>query len=246
MTELDPSATLGRALYQEVKHQMLKALAATEWKPGEMIPSEKKLCERFAVSIGTLRKAIDELAAENILVRHQGRGTFVSVHNRAHQSFRFFNFVGHDGRKTYPSLKLVSFTRKKATKLAAEKLGLAAGELVIEFTNVLSLDDEPVIVDDITLPGALFKNLTEEQLRNRTNTLYNLYQVYYGINVIRIEERLRCNVVTAGQARLLDVETGTPLLEVRRVAYSYDNKPIEWRISHVNTAKHEYLVPTAS
>jgi GntR family transcriptional regulator len=245
MAELDPSANLGKTLYREVKHQMIHALAAGEWRPGEAIPSERKLCDRFAVSIGTLRKAIDDLVADNILVRHQGRGTFVSLHNREQQSFRFFHFAGHDGRKTYPTLELVSFARKKAGKLAAEKLALSGSAKIIVFTNVLSLEGEPVIVDDITLPEELFPGLTEEQLRNRPNTLYNLYQVNFGINIIRTEERLRAAVATAGQARLLGIPAGAPLLEVRRIAYSYDNKPIEWRISHVNTEKHEYVAPTA-
>jgi GntR family transcriptional regulator len=245
MSELDPSAAIGTTLYKEVKRQMLRALAAGEWNPGEAIPAEKRLCERFAVSIGTLRKAIDELAEENILIRHQGRGTFVTTHNREQQSFRFFNFVGHDGDKTYPNLELITFAKKKPDQLTADKLGLTGTAKVFEFTNVLSLHGEPVIVDDIALPETLFAGLTEAQVRNRTNTLYNMYQSSFGVNVIRTEERLRAATATAAQARLLGIKTGAPLLEVRRVAYSYNNQPIEWRISHVNTAKHEYVAPTA-
>jgi GntR family transcriptional regulator len=245
MSELDPSAVIGTTLYKEVKRQMLRALASGEWNPGESIPAEKRLCERFAVSIGTLRKAIDELAAENILIRHQGRGTFVATHNREQQSFRFFNVVGHDGDKTYPVLNLIGFEKKKADPLAAEKLGLAGNAKVLAFTNVLSLHGEPVIVDDITLAEALFPKLTEAQIRNRTNTLYNLYQSSFGVNVIRTDERLRAATATAAQAKLLGIKTGAPLLEVRRVAYSYNRQPVEWRISHVNTAKHEYVAPSA-
>lgn len=243
MLELDPSSTLGTTLYEEVKRQMLRALSAGEWKPGEVIPAEKRLCERFGVSIGTLRKAIDELVADNILVRHQGRGTFVSLHNREQQSFRFFNFVGHDGRKTHPKLQLVSFARKKVGKIAADMLGLPGTSRVIAFTNLLSLDEQPVLIDDITLPEVLFDRMTEEQVRNRSNTLYHLYQANFGLNVIRIEERLRATSATEAQARLLGAETGAPLLEVRRVAYSYNDQPIEWRISHVDTTRHEYLAP---
>lgn len=245
MSELDPSAAIGTTLYKEVKRQMLRALAAGEWNPGEAIPAEKRLCERFAVSIGTLRKAIDDLVAENILIRHQGRGTFVATHNREQQSFRFFNFVGHDGDKVYPVLELIGFAKKKADPLAAQMLSLSATAKVFEFTNVLSLHGEPVIVDDITLPEALFTRLTEAQVRNRSNTLYNLYQSSFGVNVIRTDERLRAATATADQARLLGIKTGAPLLEVRRVAYSYNKLPVEWRISHVNTAKHEYVAPTA-
>jgi GntR family transcriptional regulator len=245
MTALDPSMNVGTTLYKEVKRQVLHALAAGEWSPGEAIPAEKRLCERFSVSIGTLRKAIDELVAENLLIRHQGRGTYVATHNREQQMFRFFNFVGHDGAKTYPRLSLISFAKKKAGKIALEKLALPAMAKVFEFTNVLSLNDAPVIVDEITLPEALFDGLTEALLRNRPNTLYNLYQARFGLNVIRIEERLRASTASAPHAGLLGIKTGAPLLEVRRVAYSYNDQPIEWRISYVNTEKYEYLSPTS-
>ena len=79
-TSLSSTVPLGSPLYEQVKQAVLAALAQGEWKQGEAIPPEKNLAERFGVSIGTLRKAIDELAAENILVRHQGRGTYVAVH----------------------------------------------------------------------------------------------------------------------------------------------------------------------
>lgn len=243
MLELDPSATLNTTLYEEVKRQVLRALSDGEWKPGEVIPAEKRLCERFGVSIGTLRKAVDELVADNILVRHQGRGTFVALHNREQQSFRFFNFVDHDGRKTYPTLQLMSFARKKVSRIAADMLGLPGTSKVITFTNLLSLKDQPVVIDDIVLPDVLFARMTEAQVRDRSNTLYHLYQAKFGLNVIRTEEHLRAASATEAQARLLGIDAGAPLLEVRRVAYSYNDQPIEWRISHVNTAGHQYLVP---
>jgi GntR family transcriptional regulator len=241
MSELDPSATLGMPLYKEVARQMLIALAAGEWKPGEAIPAEKKLGERFAVSIGTLRKAIDELAAENILIRHQGRGTFVATHSRDQHLYRFFNFVRHDGQKTYPKVSLLEFSRGRASRSIAEKLALASGARVYNFTNVESLNDEPVVIDEITLPETLFPGLTEAQLLQRPNTLYNLYQLAFGQNVIRIEERLRAGLAGAAHAQLLQIDAGTPLLEVYRVAFSFNQQPIERRISYVNTQRYEYF-----
>lgn len=240
MLEFDHSTTVGTTLYKEVKRRLLRALAGGQWKPGEAIPAEKKLCELFSVSIGTLRKAIDELVAESILIRHQGRGTFVSMHNREQQMFRFFNVVNHDGTKNYPQLELIAFARKKAGMLAAQKLR-HSGTKVYEFTNVLSLQGTPVIVDDITVPDLLFMGLTEALLHNRPNTLYSLYQVRFGISIIRIEEHLRAVSANAHYADLLQVTIDAPLLEVRRVAYSYDDQPVEWRISHINTEKHEYM-----
>ena len=241
MNDLDPSSSLGATLYKEVARHMLAALSAGEWKPGEAIPSEKKLSERFSISIGTLRKAIDELVAENILIRHQGRGTFVATHNRDAQLFRFFNVVRHDGLKTYPKVELVGYAQIKADKQVAGKLAISRGAKVIHFINLLSLGGEPAIVDEIFLPGAMFAGLTEAMLRDRPNTLYNLYQTGFGMNVIRIEERLRGSLAGADNAAMLQCAAGAPLLEVHRVAFSFNQQPIEYRVSSVNSASYEYF-----
>ena len=80
-------------LYRQIKGLILKSLQAGEWKPGESIPSEMDLATRFRVSQGTVRKAIDELAAENLLVRRQGKGTFVATHAEQHVQYRFLKLV---------------------------------------------------------------------------------------------------------------------------------------------------------
>ena len=240
MTDLDPSTTLGMPLYKEVARRMLSALSAGEWQPGDVIPAEKKLGERFAVSIGTVRKAIDELVAENILIRHQGRGTFVATHNKDQHLYRFFNVLRQDGLKSYPEVQLVAFFKGKADKIIAAKLNIPNSAKTIHFSNLLSLNGEPVIVDEITLPENLFRGFTEQKLRDRPNTLYNLYQREFGVNVIRIEERLRSGPASDDHAKLLNLPSGAPLLEIHRVAFSFNQLPIEWRVSYVNTEKYEY------
>ncbi len=212
------------------------------WKSpqGDSIPSEKQLCLRFGVSIGTLRKAIDELVAENILIRHQGPGTFVAMHNRGPQLFRFLNVVRHDSQKSYPTLRLAAFGKAKADKATCDRLGIAIEADTVQFTNLRSLNDEPVLVYEISLPEAMFSGLTEAQLRDRPSTLYNLYQVAFGINVIRIEERVRATLASSGHAELLAIDTGMPLLQIHRVAFSYNDQPIEYRVPYVNTQRYEY------
>ena len=81
-------------LYRQIKSLMLQALDSGEWRPGEAIPSETELAVRFSVSQGTVRKAIDEMAAENLLLRRQGKGTFVASHNDPRAFFRFLR-LGH-------------------------------------------------------------------------------------------------------------------------------------------------------
>jgi GntR family transcriptional regulator len=240
MRELYPAASPGLPLYKEVKHQMVAALSRSEWKPGEAIPAEKLLCGRFGVSIGTLRKAIDELVAENILLRQQGRGTFVTVHNHGPRLFRFFNYERHDGQREAPQLTLISFDEIKADKTVAAKLGLAVGAKVFQIVSVRGFGEGPVLAEEIKLSKALFPRMTEDQLRSRHSPLYSQYQNDYGINIVRIEEGVRATLATPEHAELLNIAPGTPLLQVHRVAYSFNDQAIEYRISHVNTEHHQY------
>jgi len=228
-------------LYRSVQRQILDALARGEWRPDEAIPSEKRLCQRFGVSIGTLRKAIDVLVADHILVRQQGLGTFVASHNRSRHFFQFFNVVPHDGPKIYPEVRLVQFGTGKADRVIAEKLGIEIGAEIFRFRNQLLMNNLPIIVDNIALPGHLFTGLTEAVVRNRPNTLYNMYFDMFGMNVISIDERVRAASAPATSAKLLGLSTGDPILEVRRLAFSFNRQPVEWRVSHVNTNQHEYV-----
>jgi GntR family transcriptional regulator len=239
-------SAIGGTRYKEVKNAMLAALAAGEWKGGEAIPSEKRLAERFGVSIGTLRKAIDELVADNLLVRHQGLGTFVAQHQRDRHFFRFFRIVRHDGDKAYPTVSLAAFKRSKASREIASALRIEPGERVFSFVNCLSLHGGKVMIDHITVAESCFSGLTEKALRERPSTLYNFYQDVFGINVVGTDERLRVAKANEMEAELLDLPIGTPLLEVRRVAYSYHHTPVELRISHVNTERYEYMGATTT
>jgi len=235
-----PGVPLSTPLYKEIKRQMMEALTGGEWKPGEAIPAERRLSERYGISIGTVRKAIDELVAENILIRQQGRGTFVASHTRDRLLFYFFHIVPDSGEKAYPEVQFLSFAKAKADRAAAEKLGLAVGDPVFRIRNRLRLAGTPIIVDDITVPAARFAGLTEARVRDRPSTIYNLYQEAFGISVVRTNERLRATLADAEFAALLEVARGAPLLQIRRVAQTYNDVPVEFRVSLVNTAHHEY------
>ena len=235
-----PSVPLTTPLYREVKRQMMGGLVQGEWKPGEAIPSERRLSERYGISIGTVRKAIDELVAENILIRQQGRGTYVASHNRDRMLFYFFHIVPEAGAKAYPEVRLLSFGRGKADRIEAERLRIAPADPVLRIRNLLALSGVPIILDDITLPVTRFPGLTEKQFRARTSTIYNLYQEAFGLSVVKTSERLRATLADADAVAHLSLAAGTPLLQIRRVALTYNDDPIEYRVSRVNTAQHEY------
>jgi GntR family transcriptional regulator len=233
-------------LYKEVKRHLVEAIAGGEWKPGEAIPAERRLSERYGISIGTVRKAIDQLCAENILIRQQGRGTYVARHNRDRVLFYFFHVVPERGPKSYPGVELLSFTRTRADRSLAEPLGLAPGDPLLRIRNRLSLEGTPIMIDDIALAAARFPGLTERAFRNRPSTIYNLYQDSFGISVVRTQERLRAASAGADMAALLAVARGAPLLQIRRVAYGYQDDAVEYRVSHLNTAHHEYYAEIGS
>jgi GntR family transcriptional regulator len=227
-------------LYKEVKTRLTRGLANGEWKPGEAIPSETRLAERFAVSIGTIRKAIDELVAERILLRQQGRGTFVATHTEDRTLFYFFHIVGKDGSREVPAIELLSFRKARANAAEAERLAIGRGEPVLRMQNVLKLAGKAVIFDEITVPEPLFPGLDEDIFGSRAGTIYGLYQARYGITVTRISERISAGHAPARVAELLAMGMDTPALVIKRVAYTYDDTPVEYRVSWVNTGRHEY------
>ncbi|SAK96111.1 GntR family transcriptional regulator [Caballeronia pedi] len=234
----------GGTRYKEVKEAMLAALTVQEWKGGEVIPSEKKLAERFGVSIGTLRKAIDELCAENILIRHQGLGTFVAMHRRDRHFFRYFRVTRRDGERTYPVVTLIDFRRVKASPAIAARLGIDDGARLYSFVNALALHEKVIMIDHIMLPETLFPGLTESTLRSRQDTLYNFYQDAFGINVAGTDERLRVGRVSESESAILQLDAGSAVMEVERVAYSINQKPVEYRLTHINTEEYDFVAST--
>ncbi|HYC47956.1 MAG TPA: GntR family transcriptional regulator [Burkholderiales bacterium] len=228
-------------LYKEVKARLTRGLAAGDWKAGEAIPSEARLAERFSVSIGTIRKAIDELVAERILLRQQGRGTFVATHGEGRTLFYFFHIVGKDGSRELPVSELLSFRKARAGAVEEERLDVPRGAPLFRIQNLLRLGGKPVIFDDIAIPAELFADLDENIFGRREGTIYGLYQARYGITVTRISERISASRPSARAASVLEIADDAPALVIKRVAYTYDDTPVEYRVSWVDTERHEYF-----
>jgi len=238
-----PDAALAQGdlpLYEEVRLRLTESISAGRWGPGEALPAERELAAAFGVAIGTIRKAVDSLVAERVLVRRQGKGTFVTEHDGSRLLFHFFHIVARDGHKTQPEVATLDFRRDRASAHEASALGIAPAEKLIRIRNVLSLDGAPVVLDDIALPAALFPGLTEKIFLARENTIYHLYQSRFGINVLRTDERLRAITAPRELAAPLGVAAGTPLLEIRRVALTFRDRPVELRLSRVDTSRHDY------
>src|SRR5690554_2134635 len=208
-------------LYQQIKGLLLQSLDRGEWKPGEAIPSELELASRFQVSQGTVRKAIDELAAENLLLRRQGKGTFVATHHEAKVRFRFLRLTPDDGKQPVSGSQILECRRVKAPVDIARLLDLRTADSVVNLRRVLSFDGVPTILDDLWLPGAVFRGLTADSFSRYKGPLYAFFESEYGVSMVRAEEKIRAMAASDEAAQLLGVEPGTPLLQVERVSYTY-------------------------
>ena len=227
-------------LYQQIKALMMSSLQRAEWKPGEAIPSETELALRFKVSQGTVRKAIDELAADNLLVRRQGKGTFVATHSEQKIQYRFLRLMPDDGQPSGSERRFLDCRRLRAPADVARALDLKNGDAAVQVRRVLFLKGRPAVFDDIWLPGASFKGLTAERLSEHPGPLYGLFESEFGVRMIRAEEKIRAVAADAAAAPLLEVAIGTPLLSVERLSFTYGDKPVELRRGLYNTGNHYY------
>ncbi len=227
-------------LYQQIKALITQSLQSGEWKPGELIPSEVELAARFKVSQGTVRKAIDELAAENLVMRRQGKGTFVSTHHEERAHFRFLRLMPDTGVPHHPDNRILDVKRQSAPAEVAQLLELKSGDAVIYIRRLLSFDGAPTILEELWLPGAIFKGLTAERLDQYKGPMYGLFESEFGTRMIRASEKIRAIGADAGAAGLLGVAPGTPLLCAERVSYTYGDKPVELRRGLYLTAHHHY------
>lgn len=216
-------------LYQQIKALLLQSLDQGEWKPGESIPSEFDLAARFQVSQGTVRKAIDELAADNLLIRRQGKGTFVSTHNEAKVRYRFLRLTPDDGHQPTSRSEIISCERVKAPPEIASLLALRTVDTVITIQRVLSFDGKPTILDTIWLPAQVFKGLSSEAVMQNREPLYAWFEGQFGVSMVRADESIRAVAASDTSAQRLQVALGTPLLQVERVAYTYGERPMEVR-----------------
>ncbi len=228
-------------LYRQIKDLIMQGLASGEWRPGEAIPSEAELAIRFNVSQGTVRKAIDEMAAENLVVRKQGKGTYVASHNDPRAFFRFLRVVPNEGGVSVPLSVPLECWRAKAGLEAARILDIAPGAPITIVRRVLKFNGKPVVLDEIYLPGEIFQGLSLEVLQEYQGSLYSLFETRFGVRMIRAEERIRAVAADRATAEQLAVEEGSPLLSVERVTYTYGDKPVEWRRGLYATAEHYYL-----
>ena len=227
-------------LYEKVKKKITASLVQGEWRPGEVIPSETELANVYDVSQGTVRKAIDELSAESILIRRQGKGTYVATHNEENIQLRFLRLTSNFGLKEKLDNQLVSFSKEKATNKLAKVLNINPASTIISLKRVLTFNEKPLILDVIKIPAQSFRGLTAEMVVEKKGSMYRMYETDFGVRMLRADEKIRAINANFESASLLNVKENSPLLSVERISYTYENKPLEWRLGLCITDNHYY------
>lgn len=227
-----------RPMYRQVKEKLVGRIADGTWAPGMMVPSEVQVAADLGVSQGTVRKAMDEMAAESLLVRRQGRGTFVACLDDARILFQFFRIVPDVGERALPDSKVLSVSRVIDPE-AAGRLGLASDAPIVDVERVRYLGDIACIHERIALPAVLFPDI--ESGPPLPNNIYALFASRYGVTVAGARERLKAVAAGPRQVELIGASPGEPLMAIDRLATGLDEAPVEWRRSWCRTVAHHYV-----
>ena len=229
-----------RPLYVRIQDQLVQRINGGEWAPGTMIPSETALAREIGVSQGTVRKAIDQLCADGVVTRSQGRGTFVAEQTPERANFRFFRMQDQTGTQPVPELLRQIAACHPATEVQTRHLNLQPKDPVHVIDRVRTVHGEKAILETVVVPEAIMPGLSQEAIL--PNALYPHYQSKYAVTVLTTDDRLSAVSATARQARKLSVPAGTALLQVERIAWDLTGRAVEYRLTFCLTRALTYAV----
>jgi len=227
-------------LYKQVYDLLVARLVDNHWKPSEPLPSEHALAAELGVSQGTVRKALNQMVAEQLLERRQGKGTYVAEHTQESSLFRFFRFKEPGGDNLIPETSVISINSRIANDREIDALDLSEGERVSEVVRVRSLNGKATILEHVIQPLSVFPDIDKEP--ELPNSLYSLYQEKYGISIVGVKEELRAAQLNAEQAKLLGLPEKNAVLMVERSSINIDGRVVEWSQAFCSTEKYVYSV----
>jgi GntR family transcriptional regulator len=213
--------------YYQLKEIMKEKIRSEEWKPGDLIPSERELGEQYGISRMTARQAITELVNEGLFYREQGKGTFVSRHKITQQLINLTSFSEDmKARGQRAGSKVISVKMVPADEALAERLRIKPGQLVFRLQRLRLADDEPLALEVSHLSFMGCDRLLEEDLEK--NSLYRLLEEKYGQPLMEAEQEIEAGLMGPEEAQLLQISTGSAALFIRRTTYTERDQPIEY------------------
>ncbi len=217
--------------YYRLKQILRSHVTSGEWKPGDIIPSERELSETFNVSRMTARQAVSELVNEGIFFREQGRGTFVARRGKIpiplHRLSGFTEDILARGQK--PSTQVLSAQMVEADAETAKRLQIPAGSAIVRLRRLRLADDEPLAIETSQLNFKGCEKLLEEDLAHQS--LYKLLETKYHITLEAADQELEAGIATSEEAQILRIAPGSAVLYTRRTTYNDRNDAVEYAVS---------------
>ena len=228
-------------LHHQVYLDLVAALDAGEWKPGDQLPTERDLAERYGCSLITVRRALGELVREQRLERTRGRGTFV-LHPRIDRDFEghlsFTDEMRQRGME--PATRVIAARPESAGVAVASALGLEPGSPILYLERLRLADGEPLLLEQVHLPAERFPGLLATDLEQ--GSLYDLLADRYGTRVAKARELLEPILLPVREARLLGRKRGAPALLIEGIAATADGTPVEFGRTYVRGDRTRYFV----
>jgi GntR family transcriptional regulator len=229
--EMDLNRKVPIPLYYQLKEYIRQQIEEGVLAPGDLLPSERELSEKYGISRPTVRQALKELVYEGYLTREKGRGTFVA-RPKIDYSFiqHFTTFYEEMEEKGYVlKTQVLKKEVRKASKKLAQLLQIKEGEDFIYIERLRSIEGEPVVWVRNHVPYALCPGLLEEDLTDRS--LYQLLAEKYNLVPKWAEIALEPTLADELDARLLQIDVGAPMFLMENVTYSEKEKPMDFFIS---------------
>lgn len=229
----------GVPLYMQLREKLREAVS--QMKPGEAIPTEHELEVRFGVSRMTVRNAINDLAVEGLLVRHQGRGTFVQEVKLTHDLNMITSWteqlaaLGYQARTSDLEIAVIDPPAR-----VAHELGLHPGERVFVVRRLRMASEEPVTLMVNYLPVRLVPDLNAKF--SLGESLYKTLEEQYHLMPARAVDTVEARAATDVEAKRLKIEHWAPVLSVTRVSYLSDERPLEVAVAISRGDRYQYRV----
>lgn len=213
-------------LYAQVRDALAQRIANREWSPNAPIPNEGDLARELGVSAGTMRKALQLLEQDGLVLRRQGRGTFVTDPASPDQVGRYTRLFASDGNRILGEISGLEITRDRARDSERQLFGLPPDAEVHRLRRVRSYQGKPFLVEDVVLPFAMFPNVSEAEWRSRW---FAELALDHGVLLGKAVETVSPGAASATAARLLGVAEGTPVLVLERMISTREGEAAEWR-----------------
>ena len=237
---LDPTSPV--PLYYQLQELLEHEIESGALRPGNSLPTEKQLGDLYQVSRTTVRQAIDGLALKGLVIKRQGKGTFVA-RRKVHEELPKLRSFTEEmrARGLTPTTRVVSVKHIRPPEHISQLLELQDDEGALQVRRLRFVENTPILITTSYLPGRLHVSLTEDF----SDSLYALLERRYNVKIQSGENIIEATVAGEAEASLLKIRRGSPLLAIRRLALDPDGRPVEYVEGFYRGDRYQYVVKLA-